>query len=71
MDILKDLAEYAGTGVTELWLKPNYASYEPGEQMRLTIQPQSLSRTSSPAQTWHFAVSLIKEDDGETVWTDT
>ena len=22
-----------------------------------------------PAQTWHFAVSLIKEDDGETVWT--
>lgn len=69
MDVLKDLAEYAGTGVTELWLKPNYASYEPGEQMRLTIQLQTLSRTSAPAQTWHFAVSLIKEDDGETVWT--
>ncbi|OMF80874.1 beta-galactosidase [Paenibacillus glucanolyticus] len=69
LDVLKDLAEYAGMGVTELWLKPNYASYEPGEEMRLTVQLQALSRTSVPASRWHFAVIVLKEDNGEIVWT--
>ncbi|MEJ9216821.1 beta-galactosidase [Paenibacillus glucanolyticus] len=69
LDVLKDLAEYAGMGVTELWLKPNYASYEPGEEMRLTVQLQALSRTSVPASSWHFAVCVMKKDNGEIVWT--
>ncbi|MDH6669803.1 hypothetical protein M2277_000447 [Paenibacillus sp. LBL] len=69
LDVLKDLAEYAGMGVTELWLKPNYASYEPGEEMRLTVQLQALSRTSVPASRWHFAVCVMKKDNGEIVWT--
>jgi len=69
LDCLQELAKYAGAGVTELWLKPNYASYEPGEQLRLTIQLQALSRTSVPERRWNFAVRVIKVDSREAVWT--
>lgn len=67
--VLKELAQYAATGVTELWLKPNYASYEPGEQPVVTIQLQSLSRTSAPATTWHFQVTVLKEGAPKAAWS--
>lgn len=66
---LRELAEYAGRGVTELWLKPNYAAYEPGESPQVTIQLQALSRTSVPAQAWQFEVRLIKDGSGKPEWS--
>lgn len=68
LDLLKELAQYAERGVTELWLKPNYAVFEPGEQPRLTLQLQSLSRTSVPDQNWTFTL-LVGKDGQEPVWS--
>jgi len=39
---LQEWAAFITEGVTELWLKPNYASYEPGEQAVFMIQGQQL-----------------------------
>lgn len=61
--LLRELAEYVGRGATELWVKPNYAAYEPGEQMQLTVQVQSLSRTNTAGSRWSFSLSVSK--DGE------
>ena len=68
LPLLSELARYAGRGVTELWLKPSYAAYEPGEQPQLTIQLQSLSRTSASVQRWSFALTVGK-DGGEPLWS--
>ncbi|KQO18690.1 beta-galactosidase [Paenibacillus sp. Leaf72] len=66
-ELLKELAEYVGRGVTELWLKLNYAAYEPGEQPILTLQLQSLSRTCLMEQNWTFKLKVERE--GQTsVW---
>src|SRR5690606_8703479 len=67
--LLRELAEYVGRGATELWVKPNYAAYEPGEQMQLTVQVQSLSRTNAAGSRWSFSLSVSK--DGEKpLWSD-
>ena len=34
-----------GAGVTELWLKPNYGSYEPGERPVFMLQGQQVLQT--------------------------
>ncbi|WP_042167520.1 beta-galactosidase [Paenibacillus gorillae] len=64
---------YCSAGVTELWLKPNYASYEPGERAMLTLQMQQLSRQSStdkaPAS-WSFAISVQHENHPEQLWSN-
>lgn len=70
LDLLKELAQYAGRGVTEMWLKPNYAVYEPGEQPQLTLQFQSLSRTSTSEQSWTFELS-VGIDGRPPVWSST
>ncbi|SFE74068.1 prepilin-type processing-associated H-X9-DG domain-containing protein [Paenibacillus algorifonticola] len=68
--LLKELAEYVGRGVTELWLKPNYAAYEPGEQPVLTLQLQSLSRTCLMEQHWNFKLKVEHEGQAS-VWEST
>ena len=40
-------ARFCAKGVTELWIKPNYASYEPGEHAMLTIQTQLIGRNGT------------------------
>lgn len=69
-DLLQELASFAGYGVTEIWLKPNYACYEPGEQPLLTLQLQALSRTEAGTENrWRFEVEVRKDGVDEPVWT--
>ncbi|MEW4368451.1 beta-galactosidase [Paenibacillus kandeliae] len=63
---LLDWAQFAARGVTEIWVKPNYASYDPGERPTLTIQLQSLQRHASGGEMdgdWTFALALHKIND--------
>ncbi|MBD2870888.1 beta-galactosidase [Paenibacillus arenilitoris] len=66
-------ASFAGKGVTELWLKPGYATYESGERAQLTLQTQRLgrSRASSATETWSFSLSVRREGDASAsaLWT--
>ncbi|WP_138755113.1 alpha-amylase family protein [Paenibacillus sinopodophylli] len=60
-------ATFCEAGVTELWLKPNYASYELGERAMLTLQIQQLGglslQTSEPVR---WSLSIAAEHDGHT-----
>ncbi|WP_274363913.1 beta-galactosidase [Paenibacillus thermotolerans] len=73
-DALQTWAEFCACGVTELWLKPNYASYEAGERPMLTLQMQGLGRGVSAAsaasgEQWTFDVTVEKEGDAAQVWS--
>lgn len=64
-------AQFCAKGVTELSLKPNYASYESGEHAVLTLQTQILQRGDERAhapETWSFALEVRHEGDGGEVW---
>ncbi|WP_084134516.1 beta-galactosidase [Paenibacillus harenae] len=67
-------AGFAGKGVTELWIKPGYASYESGERAQLTLQTQRLSRSraigASSAGEWAFTISVQREGESAPVWTE-
>ncbi|NBD22924.1 alpha-amylase family protein [Paenibacillus glycinis] len=63
-------AEFAAAGVTELWLKPNYGSYEPGERPVLTLQGQQIlqartERVSSGTAAWSFHIRILKANSSE------
>jgi hypothetical protein len=66
---------FVATGVTEWWLKPDYANYEPGERPLLTLQAQRLGKgPASPSCTWNVAISVWrigKDGKGETLWEGT
>ncbi len=65
IEAISKWGEFAAKGVTEIWVKPNYASYEPGERPTLTIQLQSLQRHSTSADIsgeWIFNLQVAKED---------
>ncbi|MCQ6559207.1 alpha-amylase family protein [Paenibacillus mendelii] len=69
-EALSQWASYCGRGVTELWVKPNYASFEPGERPMLTLQTQSLARSTKAVTTsWTFSLALTKEGDSSPCWT--
>lgn len=55
-ELLAACAAFAAKGVTELWLKPNYASYEQGERPLISLQSQRLSRARTGNDRWklHF-----------------
>jgi len=61
--LLEKLAAFAGRGVTELWLKPNYACYEPGEMPVLTVQAQQLSR-GTELVSWQGELAVFHESRG-------
>ncbi|WP_376766980.1 beta-galactosidase [Paenibacillus agri] len=56
---------FAAKGVTELWLKPNYASYEPGERPVLSLQSQRLSSHTSSAEVAKWKLSFTLNKEGE------
>ncbi|QHT60233.1 glycoside hydrolase [Paenibacillus lycopersici] len=63
-------ANFAASGVTELWLKPNYGSYELGERPVLMLQGQQLlqtrtERVSSRTAAWTFNVRVLKAVNSE------
>lgn len=64
-------AAFCAQGVTELWIKPNYASYEPGEHAILTLQTQFLGRNGAQASSkaWTFDLTVEREDGAQAVWT--
>ncbi|MCM3747118.1 beta-galactosidase [Paenibacillus pasadenensis] len=65
-------ADFAARGVTEWWLKPNYACYEIGEKPVLTFQRQRLSRSGGDAS-WKvmYKVSRIKGEQETVVVEDS
>lgn len=72
---LRDWAAFCAGGVTEIWLKPNYAAYEPGERAVLTLQAQWLGRGEEPAgpgsgRAWTFDLALYREDEAHPLWSD-
>lgn len=69
-DLLQLLSTFASRGATEIWLKPNYAAYEPGEQPYLTLQLQTLSRTADPSSSWRFGVEIYAGKDAQPLWSE-
>lgn len=71
-------AKFCAKGVTELSLKPNYASYEPGERAILTLQGQILQHRAPSSvgmdtvETWTFKLAVERADpengQAEQVW---
>ncbi|WP_372632681.1 beta-galactosidase [Cohnella sp.] len=61
-------ASFCAAGVTELWVKPSYASYEPHERPLLTLQAQKLGRGGSSAREWTFSLRVVQEKDGAAVF---
>lgn len=62
---VKRWAHYAAEGVTDLWIKPGYASYEPGERAVLTLQAQRISRRPAEGpEEWSYEVTVEREDGG-------
>ncbi|OXM84474.1 alpha-amylase family protein [Paenibacillus rigui] len=57
---LAEWADFTAAGVTEFWLKPNYASYEPGDRATLTLQGQRLGAERDQALEWTYQVALYK-----------
>ncbi|MEH7179337.1 beta-galactosidase [Neobacillus vireti] len=55
---LMNLADYAASGVIELWLKTNYASYEHHEVPIITFQAQSLLKEHL---NWSLELTLTKD----------
>lgn len=54
---------FCAAGVTELWLKPSYASYELNERPMLTLQAQGLGRgEAGAARRWTFDLCVGRED---------
>ncbi|MHA2853427.1 beta-galactosidase [Paenibacillus lautus] len=66
-------AAFCAKGITELWIKPNYATYESGERAILTLQAQRLGR-SLPVhepQSWTFRISVKHDGDESSEWNHT
>ncbi|QHT58969.1 glycoside hydrolase [Paenibacillus lycopersici] len=69
---LREWAAFCAAGVTELWLKPSYASYEPHERPLLTLQAQKLGRSGErvggEATRWTFSIEASRRDDAAVVF---
>ncbi|MNH96335.1 Beta-galactosidase [compost metagenome] len=77
-DAIRAWAEYCARGVTELWLKPGYASYDPSDRAKFKFQWQTLGHRSSFKGTncnkeWTVKLIFGKDSGGEPQpeWTQT
>ncbi|WP_456289762.1 beta-galactosidase [Paenibacillus sp. AK002] len=66
-------AAFCAKGITELWIKPNYATYESGERAILTLQAQRLGRglPVHEPQSWTFRISVKHDGDESSEWNHT
>ncbi|UOQ49652.1 beta-galactosidase [Gracilibacillus caseinilyticus] len=64
--VISEWADFTRNGVTEIWVKPNYATYEPGDRASITIQIEEMIQQSVE---WQFAITITK--DSQIVWTGT
>lgn len=71
-EVLTTLAQYAAEGVTEIWVKPGYASYYPQEVPSLSIQLQSLALQHKQNQNkqWTFELHVLKEESNEMLYQE-
>jgi len=58
--LLENLAQHAQHGVTECWLKPDFACYEPGESATLTLQAEALG--TAVGQNWTANITTMYRD---------
>lgn len=71
-ETLSAWAAFCARGVTELWIKPNYASFEPGERAVLTLQTQLMEQSGAAAKQrdqWNFELTVEREDGAKAAWT--
>lgn len=70
---LGEWAEFCAAGVTEMWLKPTYASYQPGERAGLRLQLQRIRQKGwedvDRSVAWRFSIDLKREGDHTAVWS--
>ncbi|ADU31410.1 beta-galactosidase [Evansella cellulosilytica] len=62
IEALGEWARYCAKGVTEIWVKTNYATYFEGEQPRLLVQLQALQREIKDNQDWTFQVTVTLDN---------
>ncbi len=67
LTLLAQLARHAAAGVTEWWVKPDFACYEPGETATLTIQGEALG--AHLQRSWQ--VQLDIKHGAVSVWQHT
>jgi hypothetical protein len=70
--LIADIAAFTSKGVTEIWFKPNYACYDPGDRAALTVQLQTLANRDeviSPNTTWTFSIQVSKENGTAPIWS--
>ncbi|WP_079908893.1 beta-galactosidase [Paenibacillus sp. 32352] len=67
---LGEWAEFTARGVTELWFKSNYASYEPGDRATLTLQAQKLGSQAAQKTKWTFNIRVLKAKESVCVKPD-
>ncbi|WP_340397925.1 beta-galactosidase [Paenibacillus sp. FSL E2-0202] len=71
---ISNWARFCSKGVTEMWVKPNYASYESGERASLTLQIQQLERVRPSMRnedTWNFTIYVEHESDTSLKWSQS
>ncbi|MEK4490180.1 beta-galactosidase [Paenibacillus sp. FSL L8-0493] len=71
---ISNWARFCSKGVTEMWVKPNYASYELGERASLTLQIQQLERVRPSMRnedTWNFTIHVEHESDTSLKWSQS
>ncbi|GAF11313.1 hypothetical protein JCM19045_408 [Bacillus sp. JCM 19045] len=73
VDILSTLAHYTAQGVTEIWVKPGYASYYPGEVPTISVQLQSLalSHNTKLKKQWSIQFDVYKEGQPNRLSSET
>ncbi|KAB8136790.1 glycoside hydrolase [Gracilibacillus oryzae] len=64
IEAISEWSEYVSNGVTEIWVKPNFAMYEQGDRVSITIQVEEITLQSAK---WQFQLTITKES--EVVWT--
>ncbi|MBD2865040.1 beta-galactosidase [Paenibacillus oceani] len=75
-EAVADWASYCGRGATDMWLKPSYASYDPGDTPKLSFQLQHLSRSGGDRsnRSWTGTLRFGTQSDigaGVDEWTHT
>ncbi|BBI31252.1 beta-galactosidase [Cohnella abietis] len=77
-DAILAWAEYCSRGVTEVWLKPGYASYDPGDRAKFKFQWQALGSHAPSLQDrsnkeWTLKLIFGKDESGEphAEWTQS
>jgi hypothetical protein len=70
LEALASWVNFCAKELTELWIKTNYATYEPGERTVLTLQTQRIvqaGQSTNHKDHWTFEVT-VEQDEGQQHW---